>query len=739
MQGRGVQGGRMDENADSAQSHVAHLVKRFVKQLNITFKAVRLYPVTSTIPQQSSEDAVSVLHELLDSDPRVLLEVTREGLRHEGSVLFPQSEAFGAFAREFYARSLAGVRFHEGATADDIANFVSLLDVPTQDIAAAGGFGAALREIGVSSISVAEAATRIVDGDARDYPEHEMPVDVDVEGEVAWPPNAERIDQLIEETEAGGQRSRRVLMRVLRDPKLVAGYLRERAARGTDHEGSDLPAHVARLAHAVSDELPEDQAVALRAIAEAVLDLEPGIRSRAFHSKLLEEARRDESISKVVSEMGFDRVLDSILSQGEETVAARTGVARAVRNLALINVGVSKGAVLAAATDKMIALGLSEQFVEGVVKEVNPARLTVAEFVRASDTRPVESVLRLLEMTPAGGGVLIDDEDVRPLQAEAARGTTDGDVLGALVTLATIEKRPEQSASIMSLLEDSVGLLIDSHEFGVAADVAEALSAAGDAPDVPEDRRTRFRDVVAVLATPDSMRKVTAALRLYVSDSPEYGSCRRLLSILGETTLDSLLEVLGEEPDMSSRKAVVDLISVVAVRHIPQLGARVTDRRWYLVRNVVSILGATRSPEGLPYLQRTLRHTDVRVRRETVRALAAVRVGMADSLLAAALADEDAQNVQLAVRSLATLDCRGAVPALEDVARGTGRGNRETGPRIDAIEALGRLSAPSSSAVLRGLARRRWFVFGGRDRAVRAAATAALRVIGTGGKGGTVE
>ena len=205
---------------------------------------------------------------------------------------------------------------------------------------------------------------------------------------------------------------------------------------------------------------------------------------------------------------------------------------------------------------------------------------------------------------------------------------------------------------------------------------------------------------MAVLATTDSMRKVTAALRLYVSDSPEYRSCRRLLSILGETTLDSLLEVLAEEPDMSARKAVVDLISVVAIRHIPQLGARVSDRRWYLVRNVVSILGATRSPEAVPYLQRTLRHTDARVRRETIRALAAVRVGMADSLLAAALADEDAQNVQLAVRYLGTLDCRGAVPALEDVARGVGRGNREIGPRVDAIEALGGLGAPSSSAVL---------------------------------------
>ena len=175
----------MDGNTDSAQSHIAPLVERFVKQLNITFKAVRLYPVTSSIPRQSSEEAVTVLRGLLDSDPRVQLEVTREGLRHEGSVIFPQSEGFGAFAREFYSRNLASVRFHEGATADDIARFVSLLDVPVQDIAAAGGFGAALWETGVSNISVTEVATRIVDGDPLDHAERTVPVEARGRGRLA--------------------------------------------------------------------------------------------------------------------------------------------------------------------------------------------------------------------------------------------------------------------------------------------------------------------------------------------------------------------------------------------------------------------------------------------------------------------------------------------------------------------------------------------------------------------------
>ncbi|NIQ93499.1 MAG: HEAT repeat domain-containing protein, partial [Desulfuromonadales bacterium] len=41
--------------------------------------------------------------------------------------------------------------------------------------------------------------------------------------------------------------------------------------------------------------------------------------------------------------------------------------------------------------------------------------------------------------------------------------------------------------------------------------------------------------------------------------------------------------------------------------------------RWYVVRNVVYILGEMRNAEVLPHLTKLLKHDDVRVRRETMR------------------------------------------------------------------------------------------------------------------------
>jgi hypothetical protein len=97
-------------------------------------------------------------------------------------------------------------------------------------------------------------------------------------------------------------------------------------------------------------------------------------------------------------------------------------------------------------------------------------------------------------------------------------------------------------------------------------------------------------------------------------------------------------------------------------------------------------------------------------------------------MLVAALADEDAANVQIAARYLGLLKMRGSLPSLEQVARGEGRGNRENGPRIEAIESLGRIGSQTSARTLEDLARRRYLV-AGRTRDIRTAAAAALAVL----------
>jgi len=704
---------------------VPRRVLLFTTRLSTAMKSLWIYPAGSDIPRKNAQEALDILAEAFEHEDYLELGITRVGLVFADSSVFPRSQGFQSFAREFYKRDLAAIRFHRGVTPDEILRFLSLIILPPETLAQQGGMEPSLSELGVINISVTEAATRIVE---TVLPGSAGPYDPDAHLEV---PADRSVEELLEEAGSDQSRDRRVLMRVLRDRRAVAQYLQEAREREPEASVEELARRVLTLARNTRDELPADQQAVLDVIAEAIIELHPQERGEFYESHLLEQGRLDEAIAAIIERLGVEEIVDCILNQIDETPEALTGLSRAVRNLALMNVTADKDTVLELAVTKLKARGFSEVFIEDLGEQVAPAKITGADPRRRKVAGPIETVLRLVDMSPDASDVFVYDDAVEPLRAEAARGTTDGDVISALVAVATIEKRHQEFAAIMSMLEDSVGVLVDAHEADVAADVAEALSAVAASPGIPDDHRERMLRVVHSIASPESLARVTTALRRYRSDSAEYLACRRLLGVLGESMIDPLLEVLADEQDMAARKGLIELISSSAHDYIPELGARLNDPRWYLVRNVVAILSTTRSAAVLPYLQRTLRHSDARVRRETIRGLAGIRAAMSDSILAAALNDADAQNVQMAARYLGLVGARSAVPALEQVALGESLGNHDVPVRVEAISALAKLAAPTSIAVMTELGRKPGMFGGGPPKEIREAALAALAALST--------
>ena len=716
---------------DEAAARVPVLVERFLRQLNVSLKAVRLYPPSGAIPQEAASTAIGALHAILELEPVVQFSVSKDALYYGETPVLADNPAFVLFARDFYNRQIAEVRFHSGLNSNELLTFLVALGADPEEIAAAGGFEAMLWEQGVSGVSVTEVSTRVVEVAGVAPASAEKDGDLahvhDFEGE-PWPPQPARIDELVESSYSGRPRDQRLLVRVIREPELVAEYLREtRRGRGDVPEQVDLAGRIAALAHGAQFELPEDQEAIFRALSDAIMALEPDDRRAMLRGKLIEEARHDDSVASVVKQLGLDELFEALLQEVDETDDARVGLTRAIRNLALINMA-SREEMVDASRVAMSGRGYAPAFMESVLDGVAPSQLTVRERPVSAKDKPIQTILRLIDLAPDNTkGPFAYDAAVQELRDEASRGLGDGDVLSALVTLATLEGRSEKFASIMALVEDNLGLLIEQGAFETAADAAETLTRAEQVATLDPEQLKRLGAAVRVMASPTSLRNITSSLRLYRHDSPEYLACRRLLATLGEYSLTPLLEVLADEPDMASRKAMVDLISGMAIAYIEELGERLSDGRWYFVRNVVSILGSTRDPLALPHLRRTLRHNDERVRRETIRALSSIKDKLAEEMLVAALSDEDGQNVGLAARYLGAAVSTRAVPQLEAVARGDGRSSRDNGPRIEAIEALGRIGEPSSEAVLSVISRQRRLTGGARGRELRAAADSALR------------
>lgn len=701
-------------------------VERFVRQLLVTNKAVKLYPPASDIPRQSTGDLLNMLRGLLRERPELRFQVAKDRLIYGGLPVLPDQPAFSAFAREFYNRGLSEVRFHAGATSKEVIEFLRALQAPPEEIAASGGFEQRLWDQQVDGVTVREVSARVIDA--------ELTAETPASGEESWPPPHERIDEIVEAAYGARPRDQRMLVRFVQNPRLVSSYLRELASTGRGGRPlvNFVAGRIVSLAHAMMNEIAEEQPELLRSVAEAVLGLDPDLRREIFLERLLPEARMDEGLAALLQQYEVGELCKALVEGVGADEVSRDGLARAIRNLAAIAVQPRED-VIAAAAAAMKEAGFDGATTAAVLENAAPRQLR-ARPAPESRGESVESVLRLVDLAPIAPEAV--GAEVGGLLDEVADGISDGDVLLAIVSLVTLERRPEMFASLMAIVEDGLGLLLEWGEYAAAADAAESLVALQGDDALDSAQHDRIAMAIEAMASPRYMREVAAAMRVHNPQSTEYSACRRLLATLGANTIGPLLEVLADEPDMAARKALVDLVSDMASNQIESLGARLSDPRWYFVRNVVNILGSTRDPTVLAPLSRTLRHADARVRRETIRAVGGVRVKYAEEMLVSALADDDGQNVALAARTLGSLGVVEALPALIEVAQGEGRGSRDAGARIEAIEALGRLGRREALPALRELERQRGLMRGGRAREIRTAAESALAAIARSAGGG---
>ncbi|MGV8084230.1 MAG: HEAT repeat domain-containing protein [Coriobacteriia bacterium] len=714
---------------------VSPAVERFVRQLCIAGKAVSLYPASSSIPQEASALAAEYLGSALRELPEVRILIDKSGLRLDDGSAFPAQSAFERLAEDAYRRHLASITFRSGADSREIVTFLEALARDPEEISAAGGLSALLGKEHLGGISLAEAEVLLVEAEVLSTAAEQDGSAAEAEAEPV-PTTVEAIDEAVGRALDGRPRERRAIAHVIGEPAMVREYLetvyRDSVDEGAVDELEEVMKRLSDLAHIARD-VSTDRRLAHK-LSLALSALDPELRRRILAEKVLREARTSEAMAELVRGLDPDDIVKILARAPEGAVFSEKQMLEGIRDLVAIT-GLKRADLAESAAEAMRAEGVPDSVAETVVELISPSRLIIrpGEEPPVEAESPADAVAKMLAEDGAlsfqAADAAQNEDDLADLVQEAHAGVSDGDIIGTLVLLATLDVRPEQFASVMAVLEDSLSVLIGRGDIEVAAHTAELLREAARRPDLLPEQRQRLEQAVEQFARPEDVHALSRALRLHSADSAEHRAARDLLEGLGPLALQTMLEHLAEEPDMSTRKALLDLLSEISVSYVPQLAPYVADRRWYFVRNIVTILGATRSQTAVPLLERTLRHHDARVRRETVRALASIGGPVVARMLVAAISDEDASTVQAAIRALGTPGIEGAVIALETVASGEGVGNRENGPRIEAIETLGRIGTKRSLAVLERIAERRVLLGGQKSRELRSAAASAMHAI----------
>jgi hypothetical protein len=125
----------------------------------------------------------------------------------------------------------------------------------------------------------------------------------------------------------------------------------------------------------------------------------------------------------------------------------------------------------------------------------------------------------------------------------------------------------------------------------------------------------------------------------------------KFLAQLGPSIAPILCTVLGEIEEMKVRRAICEALVISCKSNVSILLDRLSDPRWYVVRNILYVLGRIAHQGVERALGDALTHSDVRVRKEAVRALAGIDSPASRAYLNSALRDSD-KGIRILVAQL---------------------------------------------------------------------------------------
>lgn len=304
-----------------------------------------------------------------------------------------------------------------------------------------------------------------------------------------------------------------------------------------------------------------------------------------------------------------------------------------------------------------------------------------------------------------------------------------------VLELPIAQVRPEELSRLPELMKALGGVRTDfgantaarlakahaRHDFGPThhMQIVNAMVALGNAVAAFED--------YAILQTLGS-----AFERALAADAPQHAHCcgKALNRLLPATPLERLVELLYQKKDDAawlktaavlfrwSGPAGVEKLflrlqdektaanRMMLMRFIAQTGhvgleaahKRLSDERWYVVRNACQVLGEIKDPELLQKVAPVLRHTDDRVQKAAADVLVKSRIPARAMVFADALPHLRANNLEHVLDELMFLKNPATLSALEQFI--FGEAHAKTKVLEKAVQAVGNIPGDASLEVL---------------------------------------
>jgi len=256
--------------------------------------------------------------------------------------------------------------------------------------------------------------------------------------------------------------------------------------------------------------------------------------------------------------------------------------------------------------------------------------------------------------------VSLTDKDLQTLLAELEKDSQNKttkliDILFEMVYLG--ESKEEY--------EDLVLFLMHTMEYAMAGgDLHSVIRVLNGAKGLieTENLRDEIRNYLRRFMLFAGSEKMITLLGEFIDGAQEVeeGVCDEFVRFLDKNAIVPFMKILGELKSIHARKIVIDALILLGRKDILALAKGLNDPRWYVVRNIIYILRKIGDRRAVDYLLKTVRHGDVRVKKEVIRALGELGGTGVLQALRECLDDPDMQVRSASLKALGTVGSEAA-------------------------------------------------------------------------------
>ncbi len=621
----------LNNTTNNDQSQEMSLLAELVKELNISRRNVTSYPKDHPLIKNSLANAVSLLDSLLEIRDRVTFGVIKDSLMVWQNYLDNKNPVYRDFATTLFSRGIAAVTFIRDLNENELLMFNEVLNKDPDEIAEKGGIEHIINDIGVLHVQVTAIDYSLLgttekelidDFSGQPIPLWEGFVYGLMEGNLD--PHGKQLSSTFEI-----------------DPETLARVLNEKSeesptkSKATNYEQT-ITSFMKKLGgECIAEESGSDSPCAPAAdkFSKFVGKLNPELKRQFLSGMLKTMAPRQGLAKKILPRLPSELVMEAFEDVNKQETYIPPTTLSVLKKLANISTGPADGSQLVAAERKD-----SEDEMKEKLRTIFNEDADFA-FLPGSYQDTLDTIIATEQISAS------EEKEIMELTETMDELAVEPQVAWIIFEIMKCGPTEEELEVLQRNLQDLCKYFLETGDISTLIGIYEQDTGSGKEgqPSVCASSD------ICQFGKAEFLEEVLNGLSFW--DKEKHPEISKLIHKIGEPFITPMLDQLAVEPSISIRRFLIDRLSEMGHEALGAIIPRLSDKRWYFVRNLVLILRNIGDPSVLQHLHSKINHSHNKVRLETLKTMLHFQDPGAEKML---LNDMESRDADVRVNAVQT-------------------------------------------------------------------------------------